>query len=121
MPTKPRRRKTPWPLKGERYLSTPAVAPNSVSTGASVDTLRTALDAPGSGPFDGALREAVMDAQERLGLPVTGVVTEADWDAIVNPPRKGRGRRSAAPARRVDGAQEADGPAGELDAPQGPQ
>ena len=121
-----RRKPVRWALKGEKYLSVKSIAPNSVSKGASVDMLRNALGLRG-GDFDWDTREAVMQAQDRLGLPVTGVVTEADWDAIVNPVgrgpakvRKRRAARSAAPSGGVDGAEEPNGPTGQLDPPQGP-
>ena len=114
-----RRKPVRWALKGEKYLSVKSIAPNSVSKGASVDMLRNALGLRG-GDFDGETRDAVMQAQDRLELPVTGVVTEADWNAIVNPVRKRRAARSAAPAGGVDGAEEPNGPTGQLDPPQGP-
>lgn len=118
-----RRKPVRWPFKGGKYLSVRTIAPNGVSTGASVDTLRNSLGLR-SGTFDGQTQAAVMEAQQRLGLPVTGVVTEADWDAIVNPARGQRGKRraarSAASSGGVDGADEANGPTGQLDPPQGP-
>lgn len=114
-----RRRRAAWPLRGERYLSTPSISRNAVSTGESVRTLRGALGLDPGG-YDEALRNAVMDAQAKAGLEVTGVVTEKDWHAIVNPERRSRARgRSATRPRRVDAAQETDEPAGELDAPEG--
>jgi Putative peptidoglycan binding domain len=114
-----RRARTPWQFGQGKYLSTPNVSPRSVSTGASVDTLRNALGLR-SGPFDEPTRDAVMSAQDRLGLEVTGVVTEVDWHAIVNPTRGPRKRRSAPPAGGMDGADEPDAPTGQLDPPQGP-
>lgn len=77
------RNRTPWTFGEGKYLSTPSINRSAVSSGASVDTLRGALGLR-SGIFDGQVREMVMQAQDAAGLPVTGVVTEEDWDAIVN-------------------------------------
>lgn len=106
---KPARRAS-WAFGEGRYLSTVSINRNSVSSGASVEILRGALGLP-AGIYDREVWQAVMDAQEAAGLPVTGIVAEADWDVIVN--------GSAAPASGgVDGADEGDPPA-VLDPPEG--
>lgn len=77
------RKLTPWKFGEGKYLSTVSINRNAVSSGASVDTLRGALGMR-VGVYDAETRERVMAEQEAAGLPVTGVVTEADWDLIVN-------------------------------------
>lgn len=112
------RRRVPWALAEGKYLSVRVVSRNAVSAGESVNRVRSALGMS-SGPYDGQVAEAVMVAQERLGLPVTGVVTEEDWNAIVNP-RRGRRRSGTPTTAGVDGADEGD-PSAPLDPPQGSQ
>jgi peptidoglycan hydrolase-like protein with peptidoglycan-binding domain len=112
--------KVKWPLEDGRYLSTRTISPRSVSSGPAVLTLRTALGLS-AGVYDESVRQAVVGAQEAAGRPATGVVDEQEWDALLNPTPAPRRRRSAASAGGVDGADEADGPTGELDPPQGPQ
>lgn len=110
MARKPRTKKYPWQFRTGEYLSTQSVARNAVSSGPAVNALRRALGLP-AGIYNADARSAVVEAQEAAGLPVTGVVAEADWDVIVN------GLPAPAPAA-MDGADEGDD-AAVLDPPEG--
>lgn len=74
----------PWPFGEGKYLSTVSINRNAVSAGPSVTILLGALDLPERALYTDEVRKAVMEAQAKATLPVTGIVTEADWHVLVN-------------------------------------
>lgn len=85
-----------WALEEGRYLAPQSTSRNAVSGGPLVDQLRTALGLP-PGDFDAEVRRAVLRAQTEANLPLTGVITDEDWNVLVNgaKPRKTSGATPA--------------------------
>lgn len=73
----------PFPFPEDHYLSTPSTAPRSHSSGAHVRMVNEALGVEGD-IFNANTRTALLDRQGELGLPVTGVVDPATWDALMS-------------------------------------
>lgn len=82
------RKPTTWSQPKGTYLARRSLSRSAVDRGPAVEVLRQALGLIPRGVYDGVVREAVLEAQEKAGLPQTGVVEKADWDAIVKPRRK---------------------------------
>jgi peptidoglycan hydrolase-like protein with peptidoglycan-binding domain len=75
-----------WPLLKREYLSTRSLAADSQYAGPVVRDLRARLGLDAAGVFDGEVRDAVLAFQRGAGLPETGVVTSADWEALHTEP-----------------------------------
>lgn len=72
-----------WPLQDGFYLSSRSIQRRAISAGPAVALLRERLGL-GGGDYDAVTRHAVIAAQRAAEVPATGVVTEVDWDLIVN-------------------------------------
>lgn len=75
---------SPFPIAGDSYFSVPVTSPRSVSSGGAVRELQAALGLEEDGQYGPATREAVLAAQKKAGVPLTGVVSADDWDVLVN-------------------------------------
>lgn len=71
----------PFPFPEDHYIATPSTARNSHSSGRTVAMVNEALGVEGD-VFNSNSRAALMEAQRKAKLPVTGVVDEKTWDAL---------------------------------------
>lgn len=71
----------PFPFPEDHYISTPSTARLSHSSGGTVAKVNEALGVEGD-VFNSLSRDALMEAQRKAKLPVTGVVDPETWDAL---------------------------------------